>query len=150
MNPQTKLTALDRTIPVVTLLAGGAVAISSLHAMHVDVNGQLTVGGLLSLASALGLAYLVAVSVDSLLWRALKPVRERLLTATQPEPPQYPVAVAEAIEAYLDDLKAGLPLAVEMAGPEGEMPQTGDEWISYRIHPYRLDALTEWHTEHAA
>ena len=149
MNAQTKLNVLDRSVPVVTLLSGGAVAIASLYAMRVDVNGQLTLASLLSLASALCLAYLVAMSVDALLWRTLKPVRERLKAADS-EVPQYPVAVADAIEAYLSDLKAGLPLAVEMAGPQGEMPQTGDEWISYRIHPYRLDALTDWHDQHAA
>lgn len=150
MKPQTKLTALDRTIPVVTLLSGGAIAMAAMYVLHVDLNQQLTASGLINMAAALGLAYLVALRVDGLLFRVLRPVRERLLVAAQPAPPQYPVAVAEALEAYLSDLKAGLPLAVEMAGPEGEMPQTGDEWIGYRLHPYRLDALTEWHDQHAA
>lgn len=149
MKPQTKLNILDRTIPLVTLAAGGAVAISSLHAMNVDLDAQVTPLSLIALAAALCAGYLVAASVDSLLFRALGPVRERLLGAALGAP-EYPVAVADGIESYLSDLKAGLPLAVEMAGPEGEMPSTGDEWIAYRLHPYRLDALHDWHTERAA
>ncbi|MFJ9662850.1 hypothetical protein ACIRPR_33485 [Streptomyces griseoflavus] len=151
MTPEKKLTLLDRTMPLVTLAAGCAIAITTLHLMRLDLDRELTANGLIGLALALALGHAAAVGVDSLLARTVTPYRERLRAAiAQRTAPEYPADVALAMEAYLSDLKAGLPLAVEMAGPEGEMPQTGEQWVDYRLHPYRLDALTEWHDQRAA
>ncbi|MEV5189273.1 hypothetical protein [Streptomyces werraensis] len=151
MKPERKLIVVDRVMPLVTVAAGAVIAIGALSLMNLDLDQQVTLNNLIGLVTALAAGHIVATGVDGLLSRVVGPYRDRLLnTIESAGRPDYPIDVAIGLEAYLSDLRAGLPLAVEMAGPQGEMPESGQEWADYRLNPYRLDALTEWHDRHSA
>ena len=51
------------------------------------------------------------------------------------------IDVAAGMTAFVADLLAGDRLAVDMAGPDGEMPFTGEEWAAYPADQYRLDRI---------
>lgn len=152
MSASSKLAVLYRAVPLFALLVGLAVAITGMYLLGTDLNEELTLGGLTNVLGILAAAYLVAFWTESLLSKVSTPWRQRLnkeLDAVE-DAVDYPVDVAEGIAAYLDDLRHGLPLAVEMATYPNELPATPREWADYRLNQYRLDALHAWHEKRSA
>lgn len=69
---------------------------------------------------------------------------------SRPQPaPVDPAAVAAGLRAFAADLECGFPLAVEMAGPQGELPMDSAEWAAYPSDDYRLERLTAHYREMA-
>lgn len=67
----------------------------------------------------------------------------KLFRRPRPTPQAVPLEdVIRGMQAFIADAKAGLPLALEMAGPQGEMPMDAQEWAEYANDPYRLEELT--------
>ena len=67
---------------------------------------------------------------------------------TRKPKPTPPVPSVEAFVAgmavYITDLLAGDRLAVDMAGPLGELPADAAEWAAYPTSPYRLERIAHF------
>ncbi|MET9376263.1 hypothetical protein ABZX98_19255 [Streptomyces sp. NPDC002992] len=61
-----------------------------------------------------------------------------------PAPHPTPAQIAAGLRAFAADLEAGDALAVDMAGPRGEMPMDGIEWAAYPTGSYRLARLAHF------
>lgn len=59
-------------------------------------------------------------------------------------PTVHPADVAAGLTTFAADLVAGDRLALDMAGPDGEMPFTGEDWAAYPTDQYRLDRLAHF------
>jgi hypothetical protein len=155
-NPTRTLKLLNIAHGVAVVSAGSAAALTFTIGADLDFSKPVTLADLVALGVALAVGYLVAAVVEVLAGKVLRPYMTRLEDQADAEQlaanqvPSESIAVAVSMQTFLADLRDGLPLAVEMAGPKGEMPQDGAEWIAYPNHPYRLEALTEWHTQRAA
>ncbi|MFB7359588.1 hypothetical protein [Streptomyces gardneri] len=57
------------------------------------------------------------------------------VAAAHPEP----ATVAAGMAVFVADLLAGDRLALDLAGPIGEMPFTAQQWAAYPNDPYRLE-----------
>lgn len=69
--------------------------------------------------------------------------RKTKRTTTAPVHPA-PVDVAAGMSVFIADLLAGDRLALDWAGPTGEMPFTAEQWAAYPTDPYRLDRIAHF------
>ncbi|WP_329114501.1 hypothetical protein [Streptomyces sp. NBC_01353] len=68
--------------------------------------------------------------------------RTRKPKPAAPEPSREQLVVG--MTTFLSDLLAGDRLAVDMAGPQGEMPMDAAEWAAYPANPERVDRLAHF------
>lgn len=146
-NPTRTLKQLNIAHGVAVVASGSAAALATTTAMALDFHKPVTLDDLLGLGVALVVGYLVAIAVEVMAGKVLRPYMTRLEDQADAEQfaanqvPAESIAVAVSIQTFLADLRDGLPLAVEMAGPNGRMPFDGAEWIAYVHSTARAEAL---------
>jgi hypothetical protein len=154
-NPTRTLKLLNAAHGVAVVASGAATTIALTHVMGIDFNRPVILNDVLALAVALTVGYLVAAVVEVMAGKVLRPYMTRLEDQADAEQfaanqvPSESIAVAVSIQTFLADLRDGLPLAVEMAGPGGRMPFDGAEWIAYVHSTARAEALAARYSEAA-